>query len=161
MGEWTMKTLFQYNWQVRDDWFSWCEHVTEDELLKARIGGVGGILKTLFHVVDVEYSWIRVLQGKTEFDEPFEVYNSLGKVQDLSKWFHLEVDPFVTSWNAEMELNDFTFQDPDGNKITRKHGEIMRHVIAHEIHHIGQLSVWARQVGREPVTADFIDRGLF
>ncbi|MGQ0423080.1 DinB family protein, partial [Bacillus sp. HC-Mk] len=20
-----MYTLFQYNWQVRDDWFKWCE----------------------------------------------------------------------------------------------------------------------------------------
>lgn len=156
-----MKTLFQYNWQVRDDWFSWCEDVPEDELLKERIGGVGGILKTLFHIVDVEYSWIRVLQGKTEFEEPFEAYSSLGKVRDLSKQFHTEVEPFVASWSSEMELSDLTFQRPNGDRITHKHGEIMRHVIAHEIHHIGQLSVWARELGREPVTANLIFRGLY
>lgn len=156
-----MKTFFQYNWQVRDDWFRWCEDVSEDELFKIRIGGVGGILKTLFHIVDVEYSWIRVLQGKTEFDEPFEAHASLGRVRDLSRSFHAEVEPFVRSWTTEMELNDFTFQDPDGSRITFKHGEIMRHVIAHEMHHIGQMSVWAREIGREPVTADFIERGLF
>lgn len=36
----------------------------------------------------------------------------------------------------------------------------MRHVIAHEIHHVGQLSVWAREMGRQPVTANLIGRGL-
>ncbi|WP_243840759.1 DinB family protein [Paenisporosarcina antarctica] len=24
----------------------------------------------------------------------------------------------------------------------------MRHVIAHEIHHVGQMSVWAREIGK-------------
>ncbi|MCC3376331.1 hypothetical protein LKX83_24965 [Cohnella sp. REN36] len=42
-----------------------------------------------------------------------------------------------------------------------KYGEIMRHVIAHEIHHIGQLSVWAREMGKQPITANLIRRGLF
>lgn len=28
----------------------------------------------------------------------------------------------------------------------------MRHAIAHEIHHIGQLSIWARELGRKPVS---------
>ncbi|MEJ9126963.1 DinB family protein, partial [Bacillus cereus] len=28
-----MYTLFQYNWQVRDDWFKWCEQLSEEDLL--------------------------------------------------------------------------------------------------------------------------------
>ncbi len=48
-----MLKLFQYNWQVRDDWFTWCEAVSEEELLKKRVGGVGSILYTLFHIADV------------------------------------------------------------------------------------------------------------
>lgn len=51
-----MYTLFQYNWQVRDDWFKWCEQLSEEVLLRKRVGGVGSILETLFHIVDVEYS---------------------------------------------------------------------------------------------------------
>jgi uncharacterized damage-inducible protein DinB len=160
-----MKTLFQYNWQVRDDWFSWCEDVPEDELLKARIGGVGGILKTLFHIVDVEYSWICDLQGKVpnkpEFTEPFEAYASLERVKELSKQFHQEVEPLVSAWTTEMETRTLTDSSPDGEIETFRYGEIMRHVIAHEIHHIGQLSVWARELGRKPITANLIRRGLF
>ena len=40
------------------------------------------------------------------------------------------------------------------------HGEIIRHTIAHEIHHIGQLSIWAREMGKAPVSANLIRRGL-
>ncbi|CAH0345985.1 DinB family protein [Bacillus sp. CECT 9360] len=157
-----MLKLFQYNWQVRDDWFTWCESVPEEELLKKRVGGVGSILYTLFHIVDVEYSWILGLQGKPEPKEPpFEAYASLEKVKDLSRQFHREVEPFVTSWTSEMESQTLSETDSNGETVSFRHGEIMRHVIAHEIHHIGQLSIWAREIGRKPVTANMIGRGLF
>jgi uncharacterized damage-inducible protein DinB len=39
-------------------------------------------------------------------------------------------------------------------------GEVLRHVITHEIHHIGQLSVWVRDMGVQPVSANFIERGF-
>jgi uncharacterized damage-inducible protein DinB len=39
-------------------------------------------------------------------------------------------------------------------------GEVLRHIIAHEIHHIGQLSVWSRELGLQPVTANLIGGNL-
>ena len=39
-----MITLFRYNWQVRDEWFKWCERVSAEELLRERTGGVGSII---------------------------------------------------------------------------------------------------------------------
>jgi uncharacterized damage-inducible protein DinB len=156
-----MLKLFEYNWQVRQDWFAWCQDVSEEELLKKRTGGIGGILHTLFHIADVEFSWISDLQGKPEFTDPFESYASLQKVTDLSARFHEEVRPFVMSWTNEMELKELAELTPKGGPIKFKYGEVMRHVIAHEIHHIGQLSVWSREVGKVPVTANLIRRGLF
>jgi len=63
------QTLFRYNWQIRDEWFEWCKCLSEEELMKPRTGGVGSILKTLFHIVDVEYSWVCHIQGKSEESE--------------------------------------------------------------------------------------------
>ncbi|HEX7064092.1 MAG TPA: DinB family protein [Bacillales bacterium] len=157
-----MLKLFQYNWQVREDWFAWCEDVPQEELLKKRVGGPGSILYTLFHIVDVEYSWICGLQGKPEPEEPpFEDFSTLQKVRDLSKQYYSEVEPFVASWTSDMENLKLMDTNSKGETISFKYGEIMRHVIAHEIHHIGQLSIWAREIGKEPVTANFIGRGLF
>jgi len=44
----------------------------------------------------------------------------------------------------------------DTNTYTKN--DILHHTIAHEIHHIGQLSVWARELNLSPVPANFIRR---
>ncbi|WP_057762479.1 DinB family protein [Cytobacillus praedii] len=169
-----MLTLFQYNWQVREDWFSLCEDIPDEELLKKRVGGFGSILNTLFHIIDVEYMWILGLRGEAVPEAPlFEDYASLQKVKDLSVLYHKKVKPFVTSWTNEMEsrkLSETDFiEEPISSRdapIRRRviectHGEIIRHVIVHEIHHIGQLSIWAREIGIEPISANLRGRGLF
>lgn len=155
-----MQTFFKYNWLVRKDWYRWCEELSEVELLRKRTGGMESILKTLFHIVDVEWSWIRVLQGKDDFQEDFEHYNSLDKVRELDAKFHIEVENFVNKWEDRMENKLFYDTLPDGRIETDTWGEVMRHVIAHEIHHIGQLSIWARELGKKPISANLIGRGL-
>ncbi|TJY42822.1 damage-inducible protein DinB [Cohnella pontilimi] len=153
-----MQTMFQYNWLVREDWFDWCERIPHEELLKVRVGGVGGILKTLLHIVDVEYSWLWFLQGELEEPE-FEIaqYDTLAKVRQLSADLHPFVESFVSSWKEEMDKQ--AVYVPWWNQSFAK-GAILRHVIAHEIHHIGQLSVWSRELGEKPVSANVIGRGL-
>lgn len=155
-----MDIFFRYNWMVREEWYRWCEELSEEELLQNRTGGMGSILHTLFHIVDVEWSWIRLLQGEPDFQESFSGYKSLKKVRELDAEFHVEVESFVKNWDASMENRLFYDTMPNGKKVTDTWGEIMRHIITHEIHHIGQLSIWARELGKKPVSANFIGRGL-
>ncbi|MDU4698326.1 MULTISPECIES: DinB family protein [Paenibacillus] len=151
-----MLKMFQYNWQVRDEWFHWCENVPEEELLRKRVGGFGNILETLFHIADVEWSWIRTIQGKPDFQEDFKSFMSLELVKKLSDSFHTEVEAFLQTWTNDMD--GLLVTDSWGREFTQ--GEILRHVIAHEIHHIGQLSVWSRELGLAPVSPNFINRGI-
>ncbi|KRE57433.1 DinB family protein [Paenibacillus sp. Soil750] len=155
-----MQIMFRYNWLVREEWYRWCEDVPEEELLRIRTGGVRGILHTLFHIIDVEWSWIRSLQGKLDFQESFESYSSLEKVRNLDAALRPEVQAFVHSWDVGMETCPFYDPQPDGKVAVDAWGEVMRHIIAHEIHHIGQLSVWAREVGKNPVSANVIGKDL-
>lgn len=152
--------LFRYNWMVREDWYRWCEDLDAEDLLVERIGGVGGILHTLFHIIDVEWSWLQILQGKPDFQENFKDYQSLQKIRELDAKFRIEVEQFVREWDESMENRLFQETMPDGRVDTDTWGEVMRHVIAHEIHHIGQLSIWARELGKKPVSANLIGRGL-
>ncbi|MGH0599270.1 DinB family protein [Bacillus mycoides] len=152
-----MYTLFQYNWQVRDDWFKWCEQLTEEELLRKRVGGVGSILETLFHIVDVEYSWISALQEKEDNEPQFKDYQSIKKVKALSDLYRRELDNFLQLWSGDFESKILKASWTDK---TYKYGEVLRHVIVHEIHHIGQLSIWARELNLQPVSANLIGRGL-
>ena len=155
-----MKLLFKYNWAVREEWYEWCEDVPLEELLKIRTGGVGGILHTLFHIIDVEWSWIRILQGKPDFQEGFKDYQSLERVKELDALFKKDVEEFVLSWEDGWENNLFQELREDGTMETLTWGEVLRHTVAHEIHHIGQLSVWSREIGKKPVSANFIGKGL-
>ncbi|MGW5953063.1 DinB family protein [Bacillus mycoides] len=152
-----MYTLFQYNWQVRDDWFKWCEQLSEEELLRKRVGGVGSVLETLFHIVDVEYSWISALQGKEDNEPQFKDYQSIQKVKALSNLNIRELEGFLQLWSSSLECKILKASWTDK---TYTYGEVLRHVIVHEIHHIGQLSIWARELDLQPVSANLIGRGL-
>ncbi|MEH7734125.1 DinB family protein [Bacillus pumilus] len=152
-----MIKFFEYNWQVRDEWVNWCNQLTTEELLKDRIGGVGSILYTLFHIIDVEYSWIRGIQGKEDVVLDFDDYNTLAKVKTLSMTLRHEIVEFLKSHLDEKQDRMVTVPW-DEDEYTKN--EILHHIIAHEIHHIGQLSVWAREKQLTPVSANFIGRKL-
>lgn len=149
--------FFQYNWQVRDEWMEWCKQLSPEQLLNERTGGAGTILYTLFHIADVEYSWLRGVQGKPDIQVSYEAYKSLEKVVELSDSWRAELREFIDNWTDEME--DEPVKVAWDEEVYTK-GELLRHVIAHEIHHMGQLSIWARELGIAPVSANVIGRGL-
>jgi uncharacterized damage-inducible protein DinB len=142
----------------RNEWFEWSIKVPYEELLLKRTGGTGSILNTLFHIVDSEYSWIRAIEGKPDFMPKYDDYMSVELIENLSKTYNYEVRDFLKSWSSDQETKTVTPSWMVPESFTG--GEILRHVIAHEIHHIGQLSIWARELGLNPVSSNFIGRGL-
>ena len=152
-----MIKFFEYNWQVRDEWINWCNQLTTEELLKNRIGGVGSILYTLFHIIDVEYSWLRGIQGKEDVILEFNDYKILEKVKTLSNTLRYEIVEFLKT-HLDEKLDGCVTVPWDEEEYTKD--EILHHIIAHEIHHIGQLSVWAREIELTPVSANYIGRKL-
>lgn len=154
-----MKQLFAYNWQVRAEWLDWCRALSEEELLRERTGGVGSILQTLFHIIDVECSWIQTLANEPVEDPLFNDYMSLERIVDLNIKCHAAVARYVNNWSSSME-NETRISQWETESVSYTCGEVMRHVIAHEIHHIGQLSIWAREMDLKPVSANYIGRSL-
>lgn len=153
-----MYTFFQYNWQVRDEWFAWCEQLSKEELLKERIGGHHNILHTLLHIIDVEYSWVRAIQQKEDIPLDFSSYEEVNQVRELSLQCREEIKGFLQSNEAISNERSVKASWMEGRFTS---SEILHHIIAHEIHHIGQLSIWARELNLKPVSANVIFRGLF
>ncbi|MCC2683617.1 MAG: damage-inducible protein DinB [Paenibacillaceae bacterium] len=148
-----MLQLFLYNWQVRDEWFAWCEQLSDEEWAQIRTGGLGTFPATLFHIVDTEICWIKRMKKEPDEIPDAGDYKFLEQIRFLSKKYRPEIAEFVFDWNEQKEsattpLIPYTF------------GEIMRHIIVHEIHHIGQLSVWSQQMGMKAVSANVIGRQL-
>ncbi|WP_139125022.1 DinB family protein [Bacillus solimangrovi] len=152
-----MIDFFKYNWTVRDEWFTWCKQLTPEQLLMTRTGGIGNILHTLFHIVEVEYSWNRAIQEKEDSVLQFDDYHTLEKVKQLSYSCRNEITGFLQSDLTKLE-NETVIAAWDNTELSKV--DILHHVIIHEIHHIGQLSIWARELNLEPVSASFINRTL-
>ncbi|MFD2045676.1 DinB family protein [Ornithinibacillus salinisoli] len=152
-----MNVFFQYNWQVRDEWFDWCQQLSDAELVKQRTGGMGNILHTLLHIIDVEHSWIQAIQGKDDKELNFNDFTSLHQVKSLSDSKRNEVEAFLKHDN----LPDDHPVTPSWIANTFRKDEVLKHIIAHEIHHVGQLSIWARELDLKPISANLIGRGLY
>ncbi|TRZ38451.1 damage-inducible protein DinB [Niallia circulans] len=152
-----MQSLFEYNWQVRDEWLKWCESIPEQELFAKRTGGVQGILATLVHIIDVEYSWLLALEGKETVEYTILEYNSLEKVRTLSNKVTAKVRALL---NVVLAKNPSEKIKVPWRDEACSRAEIINHCIVHEIHHIGQLSIWAREIGQESVSANFIGRKI-
>ncbi|MES9729385.1 DinB family protein, partial [Bacillus safensis] len=115
------------------------------------------ILYTLFHIIDVEYSWLRAIQGKEDVVLNFDDYKSLTKVKTLSSSLRHEIVE-ILKFHLDEKQDRIVTVPWDEDEYTKN--EILHHIIAHEIHHIGQLSVWAREKELTPVSANFIGRKL-
>ncbi|MGG1630791.1 DinB family protein [Rossellomorea sp. NRS-1567] len=153
-----MVELFSYNWQLREEWFDWCREIDQYELTKERTGGMGSILKNLFHVVDCEQIWMNQLQGKPVAKKDFHTISTLDEVIEFSETTRQQTESLLSLWTSAYGKKEFNMTSRSGRTYNFTYKKVMQHVVTHEIHHIGQLSVWAREVGKKPVSSDFIFR---
>lgn len=78
-------------------------------------------------------------------------------MKKLSDSYREELELFLQAWSSDLENKILT---ASWTNKTYTYGEGVRHVIAHEIHHIGQLSIWSRELDIQPISANLIGRGL-
>ncbi|MGG0670728.1 DinB family protein [Lederbergia citrisecunda] len=150
--------MFLYNWQVRADWFTWCESLSEEELQAERIGGMGSILKTLSHVIDCELIWVNNMLEKPVVYAEKDTISNLHDVIRYSNFMKEKTMNFLRDWTVDSENKIVEITSRNGNTYSFTYGKIIRHIISHEIHHIGQLSIWSREIGIKPVSSDLIFR---
>ncbi|WP_239616822.1 DinB family protein [Cohnella mopanensis] len=152
-----MKSLILYNWEVRDEWFKALSGLSFEEFVKEQNAGVETILRTLLHIIDVEYSWFRAINNKPDITINFDDFTKLQSIIELSNQSRNELKEYLIQWTVE---NENEIVKPSWMTETFMKGEIIRHLIAHEIHHIGQISVWARELGITPINSNFIGRDI-
>jgi uncharacterized damage-inducible protein DinB len=152
--------LFRYNWQRREEYFDRFARLPAEELRRPRTGGYGSILRTLAHIVIVEQGWVRVLLAVPYLPMDLDAYPSLEQVRRLSEACRPDVERFLGAWSERTAERLFE-SVREGRPLRFTYAEITAHLIAHEVHHAGQLSVWAREAGIEPPSADVFSRGLY
>ena len=153
--------MFLYNWQIREEWFKWCETISNEELTKKRIGGMQSIIHNLFHVIDCEQIWVNQMQGTPVIIKDINRISSLNDVKTFSNLTKPVTESFIKSHTSEAKDKILVVKSRNGTTKSFSFDKIITHIISHEIHHIGQLSVWSREIGLKPVSSDLIFRDLF
>ena len=153
-----MLSLFHYNWQVREDWLNWCQTISEEEFHKERIGGMKSIRETLIHIVDCELLWLNSLVEKPIIFENRTAINALSEICTYSDFVKSHTESFIEQLPSQYENNIIEVKRRDGTILHFTQKKILAHMMTHEIHHIGQLSIWARELGLKPISSDLIIR---
>lgn len=155
-----MIEMFLYNWQIREEWFEWCGSLSNEELTRKRVGGMGSILHNLYHVIDCEKIWINQLQGTPVQVNDLNAVTTLQEVIAFAGHTQSETLHFLQSLPMDGPEKVLELERKDGSIKSLSYGKVLRHISAHEIHHIGQLSVWSREMGLKPISSDLIFREL-
>lgn len=155
-----MIDLFQYNWDVREDWFTWCSTLSEEEFHKERLGGMQSFRETLIHIVDCELLWLNTILGERIKYESRETIYHLKEIKQYSTFVQTQTKAFLANIHPGDDERIIEVTRRDGSLLHFSQKKIVAHMITHEIHHIGQFSVWAREIGLKPVSSDLIIRNF-
>ncbi|WP_175989232.1 DinB family protein [Bacillus sp. Marseille-Q1617] len=153
-----MINLFLYNWKVRDEWFEWCKTVPDQEIMKERVGGMGSILHNLLHVINCERIWISQMEGSPVSTKEFNESTTLEEVMIFSEETKAITRCFLNSIEPFQKDKILTITSKRGSTYELPFQKVLFHIITHEVHHVGQLSVWAREIDQKPVSSDLIFR---
>jgi uncharacterized damage-inducible protein DinB len=153
-----MINLFSYNWQVRDEWFEWCRNVPIEEITKERKGGMHNFLHNLLHVINCERIWISRMHGKPVPKKDYNHSTSLEEVIIFSNETKEMTQQFLIAFESELKDKRLSITSSNGTTYNLPFQKVLFHIMTHEVHHMGQLSVWSREIDKKPVSSDLVYR---
>ena len=124
------------------------------------MGGMQSIIHNLFHVIDCEQIWVNQMQGTPVIIKDINRISSLNDVKSFSNLTKPGTESFIKSHTSESEDRILVVKSRNGTTNSFSFDKIITHILSHEIHHIGQLSVWSREIGLKPVSSDLLFRDL-
>ncbi len=118
------------------------------------------IREMLIHIADCELLWLNSMVEKNILYETRNSINSLENIRAYSAFVKSHTAYFIKQLLSEYENKIIEVKRRDGTLLNFTQKKILAHMITHEIHHIGQLSVWARELQLKPVSSDLIIRNF-
>jgi uncharacterized damage-inducible protein DinB len=145
--EMKLSEMFSHWEQVRADLMITIDKFGEDELTFTPFGGSWPVGKIMLHIADTEDYWLHTLVRKELPDTDYHLADYPTK--DAIKGVLDRARGRTASW-----LDSLTERDLDAQYTTRRGNTyslrwIIWHVLEHEIHHRGELSMALGLLGRE------------
>lgn len=138
-----------YPWKkIRKQLLEMLDMFNESELEYTPYPGAWSVGKIFLHIAECEDYWIHFVARKELTEDPhyaLKDYPSLGAVRMKLRISEERTQSFIESLK-ETDL-DWRFKTPHGESLTLF--EILWHVLEHELHHRGELSLILGLLGRK------------
>ena len=131
----------------------------KDDLLDKEIdSSFPSLRKTIYHLWDAEFIWLKRLKGESLNDWPSKFFN--GTFSEAKEKILLNdqlfID-FVERLNDEKLSESFTYKNIEGKTFSNSRWESVHHCMNHSTYHRGQIVTMLRQHGIIKIpSTDFI-----
>ena len=149
----------QYNYWANERLLSLIAKGLRDELLDVEIvSSFSSLKKTIYHLWDAEFIWLKRLKGESLNDWPSKNFN--GTFSEAKEKILLNdqlfID-FVERLNDEKLSESFTYKNIEGKTFSNPIWESVHHCMNHSTYHRGQIVTMLRQLGITNIpSTDFI-----
>jgi uncharacterized damage-inducible protein DinB len=149
----------KFNRWANDQIFSLIEkEITEEYLDKKIVSSFPTLRKTIYHIWDAEFIWLKRLNGQSLSDWPSKNFN--GKFSEAKKKI-LSIDDdfidYVSKIDDQKANSSFTYRNIEGKTFTNQLWQSIHHCMNHSTYHRGQVVTIMRQLGVTNVpSTDFI-----
>jgi uncharacterized damage-inducible protein DinB len=155
----TIKKYTNFNFWANELLLSVTENeVTEESLDKVIQSSFPSLRKTIYHIWDAEYIWLKRLSGESLSDWPSKSFK--GDFSEAKEKMLLNSKAFISYAEklSDAELNSpFTYKNVEGKEFTNQVWESIHHCMNHSTYHRGQMVTLLRQLGVATVpSTDFI-----
>jgi len=140
--------IFSHWNQVRADLLSTIDMFKEDELMFVPFTGSWSVGKIMLHIADCENYWLHfVVRHEIEEWSYYDLVNhpTTPAIKEVLESVRNKTMPFLDSLD-ESDLDE-VYKTPEGEAFTLRW--IIWHVLEHEVHHRGELSLVLGLLGRQ------------
>ncbi len=137
----------QYNYWANDILFSLAEKELDEEMLDREIvSSFPSMKKTIYHIWDAEFIWLKRLKGQSLSDWPGKSFK--GTYSEAVKNILLNNLEFVEYVNeaADDLLKLFSYKNIEGKIFSNPVWESIHHCMNHSTYHRGQVVTMLRQL---------------
>jgi len=146
-----VKSLIEYNSEVRRRYFTTLAKLPWDEFVKNREASWYSMRNILIHTLTATDSWLDFLRReKLRVRRDFDDYKTVEDVQAYMDHVEERMQKYLNSLTPEQMNEKYDVTNDAGEKIQVTAEDVLIHVFEEEVHHRGELIALLWQMDMEP-----------